>query len=177
MPSADPYAWMAGVGGSWEFLEAIGPLSDPARFGRSAEDAFDVIVPSLPGIRILLKPKGKPRWVRVSTARLWHKLMTQALGYRKYGAQGGDWGAFVTMQLAGQFPEDLLGIHLNAATVRPVPETQQSEEEQFGSRLQPLIQMLNRTIGISVNSGTSRRLWRLLCRIVPWVPRRGMLRT
>jgi pimeloyl-ACP methyl ester carboxylesterase len=126
MPLILTHGWPGSV---VEFLEAIGPLSDPASFGGSAEDAFDVIVPSLPGFGFSSKPKGKPVGP-VSTARLWHKLMTQVLGYRKYGAQGGDWGAFVTIQLAGQFPEDLLGIHLNAATVRLVPEAQQSEEER-----------------------------------------------
>jgi len=112
-----------------EFQAAIGPLTDPARFGGKAEDAFDVVVPSLPGYGFSSKPKGKPVGPP-STARLWHKLMTQVLGYSKYGAQGGDWGAFVTMQLAQQFPDDLMGIHLNCATLRQVPDAEQSEEER-----------------------------------------------
>jgi len=116
-----------------EFQDAIGPLTDPERFGGSAADAFDVIVPSLPGFGFSSKPKGKPIGP-VSTARLWHKLMTQVLGYGRYGAQGGDWGAFVTIQLAGQFPAELIGIHLNAATVRPVPDSEQSEEERAWRR-------------------------------------------
>ena len=86
-----------------EFLDAIGPLTDPASFGGSAEDAFDVVVPSLPGFGFSSKPKGKPVGPP-TTARLWHKLMTQTLGYSRYGAQGGDWGAFVTMQLARSIP-------------------------------------------------------------------------
>jgi pimeloyl-ACP methyl ester carboxylesterase len=126
MPLILTHGWPGSV---VEFLEAIGPLSDPASFGGRAEDAFDVIVPSLPGYGFSSKPNGKPVGP-VSTARLWHKLMTESLGYKKYGAQGGDWGAFVTMQLAGQFPDDLVGIHLNAGTVRPIPEAEQSEEER-----------------------------------------------
>jgi len=126
MPLILTHGWPGSV---VEFLDAIGPLSDPASFGGRAEDAFDVIVPSLPGFGFSSKPKGKPVGP-VSTARLWHKLMTEALGYKKYGAQGGDWGAFATIQLAGQFPDDLLGFQLNAGTVRPVPEAQQSEEER-----------------------------------------------
>jgi microsomal epoxide hydrolase len=126
MPLLLTHGWPGSV---VEFLEAIGPLSDPASYGGSANDAFDVIVPSLPGFGFSSKPKGKPVGP-VSTARLWHKLMTQNLGYRKYGAQGGDWGAFVTIQLAQQFPDDLLGIHLNAGTSRPVPDAEQSEEER-----------------------------------------------
>lgn len=116
-----------------EFLDAIGPLTDPARFGGSAEDSFDVVIPSLPGYGFSSKPKGKPVGPP-TTARLWHQLMKQVLGYSRYGAQGGDWGAFVTMQLAGQFPEDLAGIHLNAATVRSVPDAEQSEEERAWRR-------------------------------------------
>ncbi|HEX6898045.1 MAG TPA: epoxide hydrolase [Bryobacteraceae bacterium] len=116
-----------------EFQAAIGPLTDPARFGGKAEDAFDVVVPSLPGYGFSSKPQGTPVGPP-ATARLWHKLMTQVLGYSKYGAQGGDWGAFVTMQLAQQFPDDLIGIHLNCATVRPVPDAQQTEEERAWRR-------------------------------------------
>jgi len=116
-----------------EFIDAIGPLSDPVRFGGAAQDSFDVIVPSLPGYGFSSKPKGKPVGPP-TTARLWHKLMTEVLGYKRYGAQGGDWGAFVTMQMGRQFPDELAGIHLNAATVRPVPEAEQSEEERAWSR-------------------------------------------
>ncbi len=126
MPLLLTHGWPGSV---VEFLQAIGPLTDPASFGGSADDAFDVIVPSLPGFGFSSKPKGKPVGP-VSTARLWHKLMRENLGYKKYGAQGGDWGAFVTIQLAQQFPEDLLGIHLNAGTSRPVPDAEQSEEER-----------------------------------------------
>lgn len=126
MPLLLTHGWPGSV---VEFMEAIGPLTDPASHGGSASDAFDVVVPSLPGFGFSSKPKGKPIGP-VSTARMWHKLMTQNLGYAKYGAQGGDWGAFVTIQLAQQFPEDLLGIHLNAAVVRPVAEANQSEEER-----------------------------------------------
>jgi microsomal epoxide hydrolase len=116
-----------------EFLDAIGPLTDPARFGGRAEDAFDVVVPSLPGYGFSSKPHGKPVGP-ITTARLWHKLMRDELGYSLYGAQGGDWGAFVTIQLARQFPDDLAGIHLNAAVVRPVPDAEQTEEERAWSR-------------------------------------------
>ena len=82
----------------FEFLEAIGPLSDPASYGGSADDAFDVVVPSIPGFGFSSKPKkpiGRP-----TVAVLWNRLMTEVLGYRKFGAQGGDIGTFVTMALA-----------------------------------------------------------------------------
>jgi len=96
-----------------EFQEAIGPLTDPASFGGSAADAFDVVVPSIPGFGFSSRPKapiGPP-----TTARLWHELMTSVLGYSTFGAQGGDWGGSITTELARVFPDSMIGIHLNAA--------------------------------------------------------------
>jgi len=116
-----------------EFLQVIGPLTDPASHGGSAEDAFDVIVPSLPGFGFSSKPKGKPIGP-VSIARMWHTLMTQILGYSRYGAQGGDWGSMITTQLAVQHPGALAGIHLNAALLRPAPEEKVSDEERAWMR-------------------------------------------
>ena len=112
-----------------EFLDAIGPLTDPAKYGGSPEDAFDVVIPSLPGFGFSAKPKGKPMGP-VSIARLWHKLMTGVAGYQSFGAQGGDWGQAVTIQLAAQFPGSLAGIHLSGTTARPLPEAQQTDEER-----------------------------------------------
>jgi epoxide hydrolase len=100
-------------GSAFEFLEAIGPLADPAKYGGSSEDAFDVVVPSIPGFGFSSKPRapiGPP-----TTARLWHELMTGVLGYRNFGAQGGDWGSSITTALARAYPDSLIGIHLNAA--------------------------------------------------------------
>jgi len=116
-----------------EFLETIGPFTDPASFGGSPEDAFDVVIPSLPGFGFSSKPNGKPVGL-VTIARMWHTLMTGILGYAKYGAQGGDWGALITTQLALQYPSDLVGIHLNAATVLPVGDNKITEEEEAWRR-------------------------------------------
>ena len=113
-------------GSAFEFLEAVGPLADPARFGGSPNDAFDVVVPSLPGFGFSSKPNepvGPP-----TTARLWHTLMTQVLGYPRYGAQGGDWGNAVTVQLAREYPTELVGIHLNGAGAAVSAEGEQTEE-------------------------------------------------
>jgi len=126
MPIVLTHGWPGSV---VEFLDAIGPLTDPAGHGGSAEDSFDVVVPSLPGYGFSSKPQGKPVGPP-TTARLWHRLMREVLGYSRYGAQGGDWGAFVTIQLGRQFPEDLTGIHLNAGFARPVPEAEQTEEQR-----------------------------------------------
>jgi epoxide hydrolase len=112
-----------------EFLDAIGPLTDPAKYGGAAQDSFDVVIPSLPGFGFSSKPKGKPIGP-VTIAKLWRKLMTERLGYQRFGAQGGDWGQAVTIQLALQFPESLIGIHLNGAGARPLPEAEQTEEER-----------------------------------------------
>jgi pimeloyl-ACP methyl ester carboxylesterase len=116
-------------GSVFEFLEAIGPLTDPARFGGSPEDAFDVVVPSVPGFGFSSKPKGKPIGL-TTTATLWNRLMTEVLGYSKYGSQGGDVGSGLTNQLAHQFPDSLLGIHFNGVGAPPPPEAEQTEEER-----------------------------------------------
>jgi pimeloyl-ACP methyl ester carboxylesterase len=112
-----------------EFLDAIGPLTDPAHFGGSSDDAFDVVIPSLPGFGFSSKPKEKPIGP-VTIARLWHTLMTKVTGYQRFGAQGGDWGSQVTIQLANQFPGSLAGIHLSGAGARPVPDAERTDEER-----------------------------------------------
>ncbi|HXP84798.1 MAG TPA: epoxide hydrolase [Bryobacteraceae bacterium] len=114
-------------GSVFEFLEAIGPLTDPASAGGSVEDAFDVVIPSLPGFGFSSKPRGVPVGPP-TTARLWHKLMTEVLGYAKFGAQGGDWGQAVTVQLARDYPDSLLGIHLNAAGAAAATDGEPPEE-------------------------------------------------
>ncbi len=117
LPLILTHGWPGSV---FEFLEAIGPLSQD----------FDVVVPSLPGFGFSSKPKGKPVGP-VTTARLWHQLMTQVLGYRRFGAQGGDWGLRVTMELAGQFPDSVVGIHLNAAPAGAPIENPTDEEREW----------------------------------------------
>jgi microsomal epoxide hydrolase len=112
-------------------------LSDPASFGGSPEDAFDVIVPSLPGFGFSSKPKGKPIG-RKTTAGLWHRLMTEVLGYSRYGAQGGDIGGGVTGQLALTQAASLVGVHSSTfgEVGSPPPEAQQSPEERAWRRRQ-----------------------------------------
>ena len=101
-----------------EQLKIIGPLTNPTAHGASADDAFDVVIPSLPGYGFSGKPTA-PGWNPVSIAKAWATLM-QRLGYTKYVAQGGDWGNAVSEVMALQPPPGLLGIHTNmAATVPP----------------------------------------------------------
>jgi len=94
-----------------EQLKIIGPLTDPTAHGGTAADAFDVVIPSLPGHGF----SGKPRelgWDPIRIAKAWAVLM-QRLGYKRYVAQGGDWGNAVTEQLALLQPPGLIGIHTN----------------------------------------------------------------
>lgn len=119
-------------GSVFEFLEAIGPLSDPTSFGGSPEDAFDVVVPSLPGYGFSSKPKGKPIGP-ATTAALWNKLMTEVLGYTKYGAEGGDLAQNILTQLGRSFPSSLIGLHfsnLGPGNVPLPPEAEQTPEER-----------------------------------------------
>ena len=101
-----------------EQLKIIDPLTNPTAHGASASDAFDVVIPSLPGYGFSGKPTA-PGWTPDRIARAWATLM-QRLGYTKYVAQGGDWGNAVTETMALQQPPGLLGINSNmAATVPP----------------------------------------------------------
>jgi pimeloyl-ACP methyl ester carboxylesterase len=98
-------------GSHYEFWEVIEPLAFPSRHGGRAEDAFDIVAPSLPGFGF----SGKPAQIigQRETARLLNKLMTEGLGYPTYLAQGGDWGAIVTTWLGIDHPKTVRAIHLN----------------------------------------------------------------
>ena len=101
-----------------EQLKVIGPLTDPTAYGGGAEDAFDVVIPSLPGYGFSGKPTGAG-WDPDRIARAWAELM-QRIGYSRYVAQGGDWGSAISSAMARQAPAGLLGIHINLpATVPP----------------------------------------------------------
>ena len=94
-----------------ELLEVIGPLTDPAAHGGRAEDAFDLVLPSLPGYGFSGEP-AEVGWDPGRVARSWAELMSR-LGYTRYVAQGGDVGASITDAIGRQAPEGLLGIHMN----------------------------------------------------------------
>ncbi|MCY0853628.1 epoxide hydrolase [Cupriavidus sp. D39] len=118
-PNALPLIMTHGWPGSvLEFVKVVGPLTDPGAHGGKAGDAFDVVIPSIPGYGFSAKPTGTG-WDPDHIARVWAELMHR-LGYMRYVAQGGDWGAPITSAMARQAPTGLAGIHVNLpATVPP----------------------------------------------------------
>ena len=94
----------------WDFAKVIGPLTDPAAHGGDPADSFDVVIPSLPGFGFS-SPLTVPGITAVRTADLWHTLMTEELGYDRYAVHGGDWGGFVTAQLAHKYHASVIGMH------------------------------------------------------------------
>jgi pimeloyl-ACP methyl ester carboxylesterase len=117
-PNALPLLITHGWPGSiLEIEQAIGPLTDPTAHGGHAEDAFDVIIPSMPGYGFSGKPQN-PGWNPDRIARAWDVLMKR-LGYTRYVSQGGDWGSVVADAMGRQAPEGLLGIHVNMPATVP----------------------------------------------------------
>ena len=118
-PNALPLIMTHGWPGSvFELLKTIGPLTDPPAYGGRAADAFDLVLPSMPGYGFSGKPTTTG-WDPDHIARAWAELM-QRLGYTRYVAQGGDWGTPISSAMARQAPAGLLGIHINLpATVPP----------------------------------------------------------
>jgi pimeloyl-ACP methyl ester carboxylesterase len=103
-----------------EFLELIPLLADPASHGGDPADAFTVVAPSLPGFGLSFAP-GQERFSVEAMADCLAELMTRVLGYRRFGAQGGDWGSFVASRLGYAHPEHVVGIHLNLLPLRRDP--------------------------------------------------------
>ncbi len=120
-PDALPLVLTHGWPGSiLEFEDVIGPLSDPAAHGGSARDAFHLVIPALPGFGFSDRPREQG-WHPGRTARAWAQLMT-VLGYPRFGAHGGDWGAFVSTELARLVPERVAGLHLTMPVTSPIPD-------------------------------------------------------
>jgi pimeloyl-ACP methyl ester carboxylesterase len=112
-----------------ELLETVGPLTDPAAHGGSAEDAFHLVLPSIPGYGFSAEP-AEIGWYSGRVAQAWAELMRR-LGYTRYVAQGGDQGASVTDAMGRQAPEGLTGIHTNLlVTALAGPEPAGTEKER-----------------------------------------------
>src|SRR5512134_3598844 len=114
LPLIITHGWPGSV---LEQIKLIGPLTDPTAHGGKAEDAFDVVIPSMPGYGFSGKP-ASTGWGPERMGRAWAELMTR-LGYTRYVAQGGDWGAFVVDQMGLQAPAGLLAIHTNMPATVP----------------------------------------------------------
>jgi pimeloyl-ACP methyl ester carboxylesterase len=114
MPLLLSHGWPGSV---IEFHKVIPMLTDPVRFGGDSADAFTVVAPSLPGYVFSFKP-GQKRFSIDEIAGVFDSLMTEVLGYKRFGAQGGDWGAFITSRMGFALAEHLIGIHLNLLPVR-----------------------------------------------------------
>lgn len=140
-PNAMPLIMTHGWPGSiFELLKTVGPLTDPTAYGGRAEDAFHLVLPTYPGYGFSGKPARGVEWTPPKVARAWHQLM-QRLGYKRYVAQGGDWGAIISEVMAIQAPAGLLGVHTNmpgtvppevvqlVRTRQPVPAEFSAEEK------------------------------------------------
>jgi microsomal epoxide hydrolase len=113
LPLLLAHGWPGSV---WEFHRVLPMLTDPARFGGDPADAFTVVAPSLPGYALSFRP-DQPRFGVPEIADLFATLMTDVLGYRRFAAQGGDWGAFITSYLGAAHAEKTVGVHVNLLAV------------------------------------------------------------
>jgi pimeloyl-ACP methyl ester carboxylesterase len=121
-PGALPLVLTHGWPGSVvEFLDLVGPLTDPRAHGGNAEDAFHLVIPSVPGFG-LTGPTADAGWTTERIARAWAELMHR-LGYQRYGAQGGDIGGAVSPQLGRVAPDHVVGVHVNGAPGIPPVQT------------------------------------------------------
>jgi pimeloyl-ACP methyl ester carboxylesterase len=114
LPLIITHGWPGSV---FELIKIIGPLTDPTAYGGKAEDAFDLVLPSMPGYGFSGKPTGTG-WDADHIASAWDVLMKR-LGYKQYVSQGGDWGSVVADKMARQQPAGLLGIHVNMPATVP----------------------------------------------------------
>ena len=144
-PGALPLVLTHGWPGSIvEFLDVIGPLADPRAHGGDRADAFHLVIPSLPGYG-LSGPTREPGWTTDRMAGAWAELMAR-LGYDRYGAQGGDWGALVSPEVGRIDPDHVVGVHVNAATVGFIPFGPVDPEElaTFSDAEKTRLERLNR---------------------------------
>jgi pimeloyl-ACP methyl ester carboxylesterase len=152
-PAPKPLLLLHGWPGSvFEFLDIIPRLTDPAAFGGDPADAFTVVAPSLPGYGLSFKP-NQPRFSIPEMADCFAALMT-ALGYDRFGAQGGDWGAAVSMRLALAHADRLTGIHLNFLPVGRDPGALDGSNPEEAKYRDDLAAFLREETGYQAIQGT-----------------------
>ena len=135
-----------------EFLKVIGPLTDPTAHGGDTSDAFHVVCPSLPGYGFSDKP-ARPGWGVERIAHAWTVLMTR-LGYRRYGAQGSDWGTSVSASVGQHDPQHVVGIHLTPPLAPPDPATLDDLTKRERAALASLEQSAKWDSGYSLEHAT-----------------------
>lgn len=128
LPLVGTHGW---PGSMWEMLPSVRALTDPAAHGGVAADAFDVVVPSIPGFGFSGEPAEGTDMGR--TAELWAALMAR-LGYQRYGAYGNDWGAGVTRQLGARFPDRLVGVYWTGSPGPQDREPETDAEREYQAR-------------------------------------------
>jgi microsomal epoxide hydrolase len=136
-----------------EFHKIIPMLTDPSRFGGDPADAFTVVAPSLPGYTLSFQP-NQPRFSIEQVADCFASLMTDVLGFKRFFAQGGDWGAFVASRLGYAYPERVAGIHLNLLAVHRDPATLPNSTPEEKVYLDQMKQWLKEETGYQWIHGT-----------------------
>jgi pimeloyl-ACP methyl ester carboxylesterase len=154
-PDATPLVLLHGYPGSFvDYVGLIGPLTDPAAHGGDPADAFDVIVPALPGYPLSGPLTRTGVAVRV-TAALWVRLMREVLGYGPFAVHGGDWGASVTAQLAHEHAQHLIGAHMSLPVLLTVsyyggllPEDYGPDEQGWYEKMQARMATANAHVAV-----------------------------
>jgi microsomal epoxide hydrolase len=150
LPLLISHGWPGSV---WEFHKLIPLLTDPGRFGGDPADAFTVVAPSLPGYGFSFRP-NQPRFGVPEIARTFAELMTEVLDYPRFAAQGGDWGSFISARLAADYPERLIGIHLNMMPLRRDLQRLSAATDEETTYLQELQYWLREEYGYVMIQGT-----------------------
>jgi pimeloyl-ACP methyl ester carboxylesterase len=153
-PNPCPLLLMHGWPGSvFEFMDIIPRLTDPARFGGDPADAFTVVAPSLPGYGMSFRP-GQKRFGIEEVADCLADLMTETLGYRRFAAQGGDWGGITASRMGYAYADKLIGIHVNLLAVRRDTNMVSNPTPEERTYLSELAQWLKEETGYQWIQGT-----------------------
>jgi pimeloyl-ACP methyl ester carboxylesterase len=153
-PNPPPLLLSHGWPGSiFEFLKLIPMLTHPSQFGGDPADSFTVVAPSLPGYGLSFSP-NQPRFGVEEIADCFASLMGDVLGYERFGAQGGDWGSFITSRLAYSHSDRLIGIHLNMMPLRRDPKMVENPTWEERKYLEELATWLKEETGYQWIQGT-----------------------